>query len=586
MKRKTVVLRGKKVSGGVAVGRARIRLDDLSVVPSYRLTNDAEVEAEIQNFRHAVDAAEQESTRDLEWARGNLPELEAEIFAAQRAILRDPSVIEWVESRIREHKENSAQAVRRRFDEFRTILGESESEVIRSRVQDVTDAERLILAHLLGTPLLKDSADPGEFSDDGAPTILVTHSPPPSLLAHLDPEKVAGLVCEGGGKMGHVAVLARALNLPALIQVDGLLRAVREGDLLAIEADEERVVVNPPDEELIAVRARERTQKLMLPPAPADPRSQRKTADGRRIFLSGNAASARDVEAAVQIDADGIGLYRTEYSFLTRHKLPTEAELVSSYSSVAVSFTKDSVDIRLLDVGSEKHLPGMTHAQEANPALGLRSLRYLFDHPQILDLQLRSILQASAEGPLRLLLPMVADVSDIERIREQVARTHETLRREGIRHNPDLSVGAMIEHPAGVYMAPEIFEAADFVSVGTNDLTMYLLSVDRDAAQVANYYDPLHPAVIRALRDLVIESERAGKVLSICGEMAGDPSFTGFLVGLGITRLSMAAQWILPVGLMLASIETVKWKECVERAAAAATSAGVRAVLREFQESF
>ncbi len=585
MKRKTLVLRGKKISGGIAVGRARIRLDDLSVVPTYGLTNEAEVEAEIQSFRQAIEGADLQASADLEWARGNLPELEAEIFAAQKSILRDPSLLEWVETRIREDRANAAHVVRRRFDELRAILGESTSEIIRGRVQDVNDVERSIQAHLLGQPEPSSSTN-GPEEADGPAAVLVTHSPPPSLLARVDPKTVAGLLCEGGGKMGHVAVLARALNLPALIQVEGLLRRVREGDLLAIEADDERVVVNPAPDELEAIRARERKRKLLLPPAPSDPRAQRKTSDGKRIYLLGNVASGRDVDASAQIDADGIGLYRTEYLYLSKTRLPTEAELVSTYSKVAVSFTKDPVDVRLLDVGSEKHLPGLTSIAEANPALGLRSLRFLFANPSILETQIRAILQAAAEGPIRLLLPMVADPNDVLRVREIVARAHETLRAEGARHNPDLAVGAMIEHPAGVEMVSDIFAVADFVSVGTNDLTMYLLAADRDAAHVASYYDPLHPAMIRALRTLVRAADDADKPLSVCGEMAGDPSLTGFLVGLGVTRLSMAPQWILPVGLMLASIDSVAWSGLAQEAARAPSAERVRTLLREFQESF
>lgn len=585
MNRQPLVLRGKKISGGIAVGRASVRLDDLSVVPSYRLTNDAEVEAEIRAFRTALDAAEAVATKDLEWARGNLPALEAEIFAAQRSILRDPSLVDWVEAHIRDRRENAARAVRSRFDEFRSILEESSSEIIRSRVQDVTDAERLILAPLLGQTVERVPAN-GPEDPDAPPVVLVTHSPPPSFLAHLDPEKVAGLLCEGGGKMGHVAVLARALNLPALIQVEGLLRGVRDGDVLAIEADDERVLVNPADEELEAIRARERKRKLLLPPVPTDPRSQRRTSDGLRIYLLGNVASARDVDAAVQIDADGIGLYRTEYAYLGKSRLPTEAELVASYSAVAVAFARDPVDIRLLDVGSEKHLTGTAHLNEANPALGLRSMRFLYENPPILDTQLRAILQAAAEGPVRALLPMVSGPEDLRRIRERVERLHEDLRREGVRHNPDLEIGAMIEHPAGLLMAPDIAEEADFVSIGTNDLTMYVLAVDRDAAHLAPYYDPMHPAVLRALRDLVRIAGEAEKPLSLCGEMAGDPSLTGFLVGLGISRLSMAPQWILPVGLMLASIDASQWRDVALRASAASTAEDVRTILREFQESF
>ncbi len=584
MKRTSVVLEGKAVSEGIAVGVARIHHDDPSVVPAYCLLSDEDTAPEIEAFHAALAEADREAAADVEWAKSNLPASEAEIFAAQRAILHDPTLVEWVEKKIRSERLNAALAVRKRFDEFRAILQESASEIIRNRIQDVTDAEQLILAHLLHRPR-RASGEEGGTTSGREPAVLVAQNPLPSLLARTDPESIAGIACEGGGGMGHVAVLARALGLPALIQVEGLLSQVREGDLLAVDADEGKVIVNPSGHQLDQVRIREHKSRLLRPPAPTDPRSQRQTADGLRIRLSGNVSSQRDVDVAAQIDADGIGLYRTEYLYLAKQRLPTENELAETYSAAACSFTRDPVDIRLLDLGSDRRLPWAQFPSERNPALGLRSLRFLYENESILRTQIRAVLQAAADGPVRLLLPMVSGVEDIRRIRELVGGCHEELRREGIRHNPDLAVGAMIEHPAGVTMAPEIFREADFISVGTNDLAMYMLAVDRDASHMASYYDPLHPALIRTLKNLSELAETTGKSLSICGEVAGDPTLTGFLIGLGLTRLSMAPQWILPVGLVLASIDTAEWKDIATRAARAATPDEVRALLRELQES-
>jgi phosphotransferase system enzyme I (PtsI) len=415
------------------------------------------------------------------------------------------------------------------------------------------------------------------------PVVLVTNNPPPSLLARIDPEHVVGVACEQGAGTGHVAVLARALNLPALIQVEGLLAEVREGDYLVLDAESGQVTVRPDKAALEKMRVRERRRRALLPPQPVDPRAERFTADGQRIFLRGNAGSQRDVDAAAQVDADGIGLYRTEFLYLSRNRLPTESDLVSVYSAAARSFARDPVDIRLLDLGSDKHLPGTRAPSERNPALGLRSLRFLFANPEILRIQIRAVLQAAADGPVRLLLPMVASVADLRRVRETVAECHEDLRREGLRHDPDLSVGAMIEHPAGFFMAAEIIEEADFVSIGTNDLTMYLLAVDRDAAHLAGYYDPLHPAVIRALREISAIAAVQGKQLSVCGEIASDPSLTGLLLGLGLRYLSMAPQWILPVGMGLASIDAGAWRELIDEAVRLSTTEEIRKKVREFQ---
>ncbi len=581
-KKRTRKLTGKPVAGGVAVGRAEIHLEDPSVVPEYRIGSDEEVEAEVLRFERAVEAADTEAASDLQWARESLPKTEAEIFAAQRAILRDPTLTEWVTDRIRNERVNAAAAVRTRFDEFREILHESQSEIIRNRILDVSDAERLILAQLLGRETAPET--PTEPSAPAGRRVLVAANPPPSLLARVDPEQISGILCEQGAGMGHVAVLARALNLPTLIQVEGLLDEVREGDPIAIDADSGHVFVHPDDATLQRIRARERQLRILLPPEPSDPKSARVTRDGRRIQLAGNAATQREVDAAARVDADGIGLYRTEMLYLSRNRLPTEAELTKAYSAAACSFLREPVDIRLLDLGSDKHLPGARWPQETNPALGLRSLRFLFENPDLLRTQLRAIYQAGADGPVRALLPMVGGPQDLERIRELASECHEELRREGLRHNPDLPIGAMIEHPAAVVMAPEIFAAADFVSVGTNDLTMYVLAADRDASHLAPWYDACHPAVVRILRDLARLGEEAGRTVSLCGEIAADPTFTGLLVGLGLDRLSMAPQWILPVGSRLAAMSRAEWREVADAAAARSSAEEVRRTVREAQK--
>ncbi|MBZ0267727.1 phosphoenolpyruvate--protein phosphotransferase, partial [bacterium] len=311
-----------------------------------------------------------------------------------------------------------------------------------------------------------------------------------------------------------------------------------------------------------------------------DPRALRVTADGRRIHLLGNAASQREVDAAARVDADGIGLYRTEMLYLSRRRLPSESELAGIYSQAACSFVSEPVDIRLLDLGSDKHLPSLSGPRETNPALGLRAMRFLFAHPDLLRTQVRAILKAGADGPIRILLPMVSSPHEIARVRELANECHEELRRDGIRHAPDLPIGAMIEHPAGVILAPEIFEEADFISVGTNDLTMYLLAVDRDAAHLSAYYEPCHPAVLRALRDLAALGRKTGRTVSVCGELASDPSLTGLLLGLGIERLSMNPQWIVPVGQVLGSMDSTEWAEIAAEAASLPSPEAVRAHLR------
>ena len=576
-RRNPVVLQGRPVAGGVAVGRAQVHLEDPSIVPMYSLEGSEEIEAELRLFAAALEAADREAQADVTWARKNLPASEAEIFEAQRAILRDPTLIEWVEGRIRDERMNAAGAIHLRFDEFRAILSESTSEIIRNRILDVTDAERHLLTHVLGK-----GGKEGEIAVDGDErVVLITVDPPPSLLARVDPQRVAGIVCERGAGMGHVAVLARALNLPTLLQVDGLLAEVRDGDVVAIDAEEGRVVVHPTAEEISRLRARDRQRRILQPPAPSDPRGQRVTKDGKRIRLLGNVGSQRDVDACAQSAADGIGLYRTEFLYLSRDRPPTEEELVATYSAAACSFVQEPVDIRLPDLGSDKHLPGMRLPAERNPALGLRGLRLLFAHPDLLRVHVRAILQASADGPVRMLVPMVSSAEDVRRIRALVEECHEELRRAGRRHDPDLQVGAMIESPAAAVLAREILEESDFVSVGTNDLTMYMLAVDRDGAHLAAHYDPFHPAFLRTLRGIAEAGRSASKPISVCGEIASDPTWTGLLLGFGFERLSMAPQWILPIGQVVASTDVSGWEQIALRILQMGSPDEIRRQVRE-----
>jgi phosphotransferase system enzyme I (PtsI) len=242
---------------------------------------------------------------------------------------------------------------------------------------------------------------------------------------------------------------------------------------------------------------------------------------------------------------------------------------------------REKVDVRLADLGSDKGMPGARVPLERNPALGLRGLRFLFAHPELLRTQVRAVLQAAADGPLRLLLPMVSGPDDVRTIRDLVWDCHEELRREGRRHDPDLAVGAMIETPAAALLAPEILDESDFVSVGTNDLTMYMLAIDRDSAHLAAAYDPFHPAFLRALRGIVDAGRTAGKPVSICGEIASDPTWTGILVGLGVVRLSMAPQWILPIGTVVAELDGGAWEHTVAELLTLRSPDDVRRRVRE-----
>ncbi|MCZ7415559.1 MULTISPECIES: phosphoenolpyruvate--protein phosphotransferase [unclassified Streptomyces] len=535
-------LQGVGVSHGVAVGEVRHMGTAVLEPPAKQIGAD-EGPRERQRARQAVDAV----AADLV-ARGNLAGGEAQaVLEAQALMAQDPELMADVESRITVGS-TAERAVYDAFAAYRALLAGA-GEYLAGRVADLDDVRNRIVARLLGVPM------PG-VPDSDEPYVLIARDLAPADTALLDPSLVLGFVTEEGGPTSHSAILARALGVPAVVALPGAVELV-EGLVVAVDGSTGEVVVNPDEDEQAALSraAEERRAALEAAQGPGA------TSDGHKVPLLANIGGPGDVAAAVAAGAEGVGLFRTEFLFLDDGtRAPSEDRQVAAYREVLKAFPEGRVVVRVLDAGADKPLDFLTPAEEPNPALGVRGLRTLLDHPEVLRTQLTALARAAEGLPvyLEVMAPMVADRADAKAFAD-------ACREAGLR----AKFGAMVEIPAAALRARSVLQEVEFLSLGTNDLAQYTFAADRQVGAVARLHDPWHPALLD-LVSLAAEAAKAeGKSCGVCGEAASDPTLACVLTGLGVTSLSMGASAIPYVRATLAQHTMA---QC-ERAAAAARAA-------------
>ncbi|MBI5686470.1 MAG: phosphoenolpyruvate--protein phosphotransferase [Verrucomicrobia bacterium] len=526
------MIKGIAVSRGIARGPAYV-LEDRNGLPVLRrrIRKDG-VASELARFETALIEAENNLRAMQKSIRKRLGKREADIFQAHLMLLRDPAFLKQVTHRCSAQQINIEAAVAEAVDHLCGAFARIGDALFRERAADVRDIGRRLLAILL--KLLPDEAmevPPG--------TILVAAELFPSMTARMSLKSVRGIVTELGGKASHASILMRSLGVPGVIGVKDAVTRIHNGDLLIADGLAGTVYVNPPPavrreyDRLLASFEAHRQSLKSLVDLPAV------TKDGVAVKLCANIGKLGDVEAAFLFNADGVGLYRTEFGFLVRDQFPTEEEQCQTYSTVAERMHPREVVIRVLDIGSDKMLSYFPQPEEANPSLGLRGTRLLLKNPGVLKAQLRAILRVSAAHPVAVLFPTISSVEEILKAKALVGAAGKELRAEGVSFNPNIRIGAMIEVPSAAVLAGRIAAAVDFLSIGTNDLIQYLLSADRASQEMAEYYQPLHPAVLQTIKSVVDAARAAGKDVTVCGEMAGNPACTELLLGFGVRSLSV-----------------------------------------------
>jgi phosphoenolpyruvate-protein phosphotransferase (PTS system enzyme I) len=531
--------KGVPVSPGVTVARAFCMLEVLVKREPYLLEPDS-IAAEIGRLDQACTQAMQELDKIVERVSTQVGEDEAAIFRAHRLLLRDPSLINKVKNIIRLHHRDAASALRETLDEYGAMLSKIPDAYLRDRMADIRDVVSRIATHL--------SVVEADYPFDASePIILVAAEILPSQATAFDRYKVAGIVTEAGSTTGHAAIIARALGIPAVTGVRGILREVHTGDLLVIDGREGHIIVNPGPEVEAAYRKLQREYFDLRDRLIENQLEEPVTLDGVGVELLANINGPGDAVVAGYVGASGIGLYRTEYLFLTHPTVPDEEEQLAVYAKVVLASPNNRVVIRMLDLGGDKQVPYLGQQCEANPFMGWRSIRLSSAHPGFFQTQLRAILRAGLHGEISLLFPMISTLEEIRRLRRMVERVAVSLTREGVPFSPDIPIGVMIEVPSAALCIDTILEEVDFVSIGSNDLIQYVMAADRDNPKVAHLCEPFNPAVWRLLKHVIEACNSREIPVTLCGEMAGRPRCLLPLLGLGLRSFSMSPALVPPL---------------------------------------
>ncbi|MBK7348863.1 MAG: phosphoenolpyruvate--protein phosphotransferase [Gemmatimonadetes bacterium] len=568
------LLQGIGVSPGVAFGPAVIVRLDVPDVPN-RFIGDDEVDSELTRLKLAVAGVAELLAALRDRVRERAGREESHIFDAQIMMAEDPDFLRQVEQCIRDGM-SAETAYEFKALELRNTWSASGNALLRDRLADLSAIHNRMLHRLLGRTEEELWSLP-----EGSEVVIVARELSPGLTVQLDRDRVVGLLSEEGTRTSHAAILAHSLGIPAVMGAVGALDRIRQGTVLLLDGQTGTILLDPNRAEIERARAQlSRRQKLEFELEAAVTQAAI-TPDGVQLTVMGNVDLPDEIAAAVRLDAQGVGLLRTEFLVTGRAHLPTEDEQADYFRRVCEAFPEHPVVIRSFDLGGDKFPAAFRAPQEANPFLGWRSIRVCLDHPEIFRPQLRAVLRAAADRKIQLMLPLVTQVDEVIQAREMLLEEALKLARNGVRAAASVPVGVMIETPAAAILADQFAQHSAFFSVGTNDLVQYTLAVDRGNARLADRFTPHHPAVVRQLKGIVMAGQQAGIGVSVCGEMAADPLSVVLLIGLGYRCLSVGPPAIPLVKWVVRTVPVAVAEAAAAAALAADRPAEVTAALRD-----
>ncbi|CAM3514011.1 PTS family enzyme I and Hpr components, PEP-protein phosphotransferase [Xenorhabdus nematophila ATCC 19061] len=527
------MISGILVSPGIAFGKALLLKEDPIIINQKKITPE-QVEQEISCFKQGRDKSSVQLEIIRQTAEKNLGAEKAEIFEGHIMLLEDEELEQEIISLIKKNLTTADSAVYSVIEDQAKALEELDDEYLKERAADVRDIGKRLLKNILGMPTI----DLGSIDEE---VILVANDLTPSETAQLNLDKVLGFITDLGGRTSHTSIMARSLELPAIVGTTNATQQIKSGSYLILDSVNNRIYVNPSDAEIEQLKTAkteyltEKTELAKLKDLPAI------TLDGHQVEVCANIGTVRDVMGAERNGAEGVGLYRTEFLFMDRDTLPTEDEQFEAYKAVAEAVGNQAIIIRTMDIGGDKELPYMNLPKEENPFLGWRAIRICLDRKEILHSQLRAILRASAFGKLRIMFPMIISVEEIRELKVEVTLLKDQLRNENKAFDESIEVGIMVETPAAATVAHHLAKEVDFFSIGTNDLTQYTLAVDRGNELISHLYNPMSPAVLSLIKQVIDASHAEGKWTGMCGELAGDERATLLLLGMGLDEFSMSA---------------------------------------------
>lgn len=569
------MLKGTSASSGIGIGRA-VKVEEKELEIVRQAVTDPE--AEVQRFKGALEQTIEATKKLAEDLALRVGEKEAEIMEGHMMLLGDPMLIGEIEGAIRGQGINSEYAVETTCNTYADMFAAMGDELFQQRATDMRDIKTRMQQILLGVQSVDISSLP-----EGS--VIVAADLTPSMTAGIDPKRVAGIVTELGGKTSHSAILARALEIPAVVAVTGVMEQVKDGDRIALDGGEGEVCVNPDpavQKEYEEKRVRFLEEKQELERYIGKPSV---TKDGVRVEIVANIGRPEDVEKVLQYDGEGIGLFRTEFLFMDRESMPTEEEQFEAYKQVAAAMAGKPVIIRTLDIGGDKEIPYMGLEKDENPFLGYRAIRFCLDRREdIYKPQLRALLRASAFGNIRIMIPLVTCIEEYRQARALVEEIKAELDEKGIPYKKDIQVGIMVETAAASLIADIFAREADFFSIGTNDLTQYTMSVDRGNKKVSYLYSTFNPAVLRSIRHIIACGRKEGIMVGMCGEAASDPLMIPLLLAFGLNEFSMSASAMLRARKMVMGYSTEELAAVADKAMSFDTAAEIEAYMREFVE--
>ena len=554
-RKQVVLMKGIGVSSGIVIGHAYI-LERGMVEPSqFCYLDPSETAGEIERFRGALKASREQLMRiKRKMEQDGKGKEHIRIIDAHLMILKDNMLINDTIKAISGQRVNAEWALKTVLNDIMEYFEKMDDPYLRERAMDIEHIVNRLLLNLMGR---KHES----IADIKDPVVVVAHDLAPTDTAQMVKGTVLGFLTDVGGKTSHTAIMARSLEIPAVVGLESITRKAEPGDTVIVDGTTGTVIINP-SESVIEVykRRRERYENygkalFHYKDLPSE------TTDGRRVRLVGNMEIVEEIDALVEHGAEGIGLYRTEFLYLNRKDLPTEEEHVRANRQVARKMAPHPVVIRTLDVGGDKIITQVESQKEINPALGLRAIRFCLKNIDIFKIQLRGILRASSYGDIKIMFPMISGIEELRRARQILEECKRELKSEGKAFNPDIEVGVMIEVPSAAMIADLIVKEASFISIGTNDLLQYSLAIDRVNEHVAYLYEPFHPAVLRIIKGVVEAANKAGVSVSVCGEMAGEPEYALILLGFGVDQLSMNAYSVLRVKRLIRSISHAEAKK-------------------------
>jgi phosphotransferase system enzyme I (PtsI) len=528
-------MKGLGVSPGIGIGKAFI-IDKRSINIIKDYVND--VEREIDRLKSAFETAKKQLNELYNKSIDKLGEKEAQIFKSHEMMLEDDTFIAEVESRIKDEKINAEFALHETSNVYIEMFQKIEDEYLRERAEDIRDVMNRVIRILMGIFSV-------DFSDLDENSIIVAKDLTPSDTAQIDRAKVVAMITEVGGKTSHAAIIARLMGIPTVVGLNDITDKIKDGDMVICDGKTGKVLINPNKKQLFYYNNKKNIEdeinnelrnQIGLPSV---------TKDGFTVSLSANIGTPNDVDMVLQNDAEGIGLFRSEFIFMNREHQPTEDEQFEQYKEVLVKMGEKPVIIRTLDIGGDKNVPYIDIPKEMNPFLGYRAIRLCLGNVEVFRTQLRAILRASVYGNVKIMLPMISTMKELKDSKKILQQAKDELTKEGINFKDDIEIGIMIEIPSAAIISDLLAREVDFFSIGTNDLIQYTMAVDRMNSKLSHLYSQYHPALLRLIKGIIDNAHNAGIWVGMCGEAAGDPKLIPVFVGMGLDEFSMNSPSIL-----------------------------------------